>query len=127
MTDPNNLPPAAPAYNAAPAPAAPGASFPGKTLGIVSIPVAIFFNLIGLILGIVALVQSRKAGYKNGPAVAGIIIGAVLIVVGIIVVIVVGATVASVASQAIEACRAVDFQGTVVVNGAEITCTNSMR
>nr|WP_315267277.1 DUF4190 domain-containing protein [Microbacterium lemovicicum] len=102
MTDPNgpansqppaySPPPAAgqPApYNSAP-PVGSGdygstaTTYPGKTLGIVAVVVAIFFNVIGLILGIVALVQSRKVGRKNGPAVAAIIIGAILIIVGII-------------------------------------------
>ena len=83
-------PPAAsqPAYSAAPpapygAPASP--TIPGKTMGIVAFILSFFVQLIALILGIVALVQSRKAGHKNGWAVAAIIISSVLIVIGIIV------------------------------------------
>ncbi|CAN5339541.1 hypothetical protein BH09ACT6_BH09ACT6_08470 [soil metagenome] len=76
-------PPTPPSYGA------PEASVPGKTLGIVALVVAIFFNIIGLILGIVALVQSRRVGAKNGPAVAAIIVGAVLFVLGIVIAIVV--------------------------------------
>ena len=99
MTDPNQPadpsstpPPPAPApqqpYAAAPPPAyAPPAeqTVPGKTLGIVAFVLSFFMQLIALILGIVALVQSRKAGQKNGFALAAIIISAVLMVIGIIV------------------------------------------
>jgi len=44
-------------------------------------------QLIGLILGIVALVQSRKAGAKNGLAIAAIIVSIVLMIIAIIVII----------------------------------------
>lgn len=77
-----------PAYDAAPAYAggAPyNAPVPGKTLGIVAFIVSFFAGLIGLILGIVALVQSKKAGRGNGFAIAAIIIGAISVIVGIIV------------------------------------------
>ena len=81
--------PAQPAYAAAPpapygAPAA-GPTIPGKTMGIVAFILSFFIQLVALILGIVALVQSRKAGHKNGWAVAAIIISSVLLVVSIIV------------------------------------------
>jgi hypothetical protein len=68
---------------------APGIDYPGKTLGIVGLIVAIFANLIGLIISAIALSQSKKAGYKNTPALVGVIIGSVLLAVGIIVFIVV--------------------------------------
>jgi hypothetical protein len=61
-----------------------GVDYPGKTLGIVAVIVAIFFSLIGLILGVVARNQSKQAGYKNTPATAAIIIGAIFLVIGII-------------------------------------------
>jgi len=147
MTDPQNpdVPPAPPAYNAPPpaasqpayssAPPAPygapaNAPVPGKTLGIVALVVAIFFNVIGLILGIVALVQSRKAGVKNGPAVAAIIVGAVLTVIGIIIAIVVFATLAAAtgyAAEVLQACQAVDFSGTVTVQGVSVDCGTISR
>jgi hypothetical protein len=65
--------------------AAPGTDYPGKTLGIVGLIVAIFANLIGLIISIIAFNQSKKAGFKNTPALAGIIVGAVLTALGIII------------------------------------------
>lgn len=61
-----------------------GTDYPGKTLGIVGLILAIFFNLIGLIISAVALNQSKKAGFKNGPAKAGVIVGAILLGLGII-------------------------------------------
>ena len=66
-------------------PGAP-AEDPGKTLGIVGLVLSIIgcTSLIGLILSIVALNKSKKAGYKNGIALAGIIVGAVLLVGAII-------------------------------------------
>ncbi|GEB94593.1 DUF4190 domain-containing protein [Microbacterium lacticum] len=78
----------APAYNAAPAynGAAGGGTVPGKTLGIVAFIVSFFFGPLGLILGIVALVQSKKAGRGNGFAITAIIIGAISVVVGLIVI-----------------------------------------
>lgn len=66
--------------NTAPA----GTDFPGKTLGIVGLILAIFFNLIGLIVSVVALNQSKAAGYKNPLAKAGIIVGAVLLALTVI-------------------------------------------
>jgi hypothetical protein len=70
-----------------------GMDYPGKTLGIVGLIVAIFFNLIGLIISAIALNQSKKAGYKNTPALVGVIIGAVLLAIGIIISIVWGAAI----------------------------------
>ncbi|MDJ1114992.1 DUF4190 domain-containing protein [Microbacterium dauci] len=142
MTDPNqpnpqHTPPAAPpAYEApgypnapqysagAPAPAAPA---PGKTLGIVALILAIVpgTQIIGLILGIVAMVQSRKAGRKNGFALAAIIVSIVLIVVTIVIIVL-----AVVAFQAvgggdlvtqINACLE-DPTGTVTYQGVTMTC-----
>lgn len=63
---------------------ATGVDYPGKTLGIVGLIVAIFFNVIGLIISAIAYSQSKKAGFKNTPALVGIIIGAVLTGLGIL-------------------------------------------
>jgi len=68
---------------AAPAPAA--APAPGKGLSIAGVIFAFLIPLLGLILSIVALVQSKNAGQKNGLAIAGIIISIVWpIVMGIV-------------------------------------------
>ncbi|WP_454112290.1 DUF4190 domain-containing protein [Microbacterium aurum] len=122
---------AAPAYQAAPAysagPAANG-SYPGKTLGIVALVLAIVpvgLQLVGLILGIVALVQSRKAGQKNGIALAAIIVSGVLLVLTIIGIILAVALFnaaggADLVNQ-VNACLN-DPTGNVVVNGITVTC-----
>ncbi|QHC65662.1 hypothetical protein Q0F99_11490 [Rathayibacter oskolensis] len=98
------------------------APIPGRTLGIIAVVVAVFFNVIGLILGIVALVQSRRAGYRNGPAVAAIIVGAIFTVAAIIATIAI-VTVAGFSAEAYQACQAVDFSGTVTVGGREVACS----
>lgn len=127
MTDPSGTPytppPAYPsAPSAGPGAPVPGAPVPGKTLGIVALIVAFFFNLIGLILGIIALVQSRKAGVKNLPAVWAIIVGAVLLVVGIIVAIVVFVGLFSVGADLYERCLELGA-GTHTIDGVTVTCS----
>lgn len=101
----------------------PQAPLAGKTLGIVAFVLSFFVQPIALILGIVALVQSRKAGRRNGFAVAAIIIAVVLMVIALIVVIAV--TIG--ARDALAACQAIDFDGTVTLWGQEVTCRDSMR
>lgn len=75
-------------------PPAPPAA-PGRTMGIVAFIMSFFVSffliqIVALILGIVALVQSKRAGYSNRWAVAAIIISAALMVITIIVAIIVG-------------------------------------
>ena len=71
----------------APTPAMqPAAANPGLGLGIAGLILAILWplQLIGLILSIVARGQSKRAGFTNGPATAGIIISIIVIVLTII-------------------------------------------
>jgi heme/copper-type cytochrome/quinol oxidase subunit 2 len=144
MTDPNqpnpqNTPPAPPAYesqaygNAPQYNAGPpaGGSAPGRTMGIVALILAIvpFTQLIGLILGIVALVQSRKAGAKNGMAVAAIIVAAILLVISIIVVISLIAFAASVTgdlTSLVNTCLE-DPSGSVTYQGVDLTCEELLQ
>lgn len=68
----------------------PPAQQPGKTMGIVGLILSCLFfipfsSLVGVILSIVAFVQSRKAKMSNGPALAGIIIGGVVFVLTLVV------------------------------------------
>ena len=113
-------PSAAPAYAAGPAPA--GAPVPGKALGIVAFILSFFLQLIGLILGIVALVQSKKAGHKNGWAVAAIILSSVLMVIGIIVGIALLAWFANLGNEILVNCGA-GGQGYVELWGQQIPCS----
>ena len=69
--------------------AAAPASNAGKTLGVVGLILSFFSGPIGLIVSAVARSQSKKAGLKNGPATAGIVIG-LLSTIGIVIAIVVG-------------------------------------
>ena len=138
MTDPSqpnsqNVPPAPPAYeapaygnapqyNAAPS----GGSTPGRTMAIVALILAIIpgTQVIGLILGIVALVQSRKAGAKNGLAIAAIIVSIVLLIIGIIVIIALVSFAASVGGDLmtqVNACLE-DPTGSVTYQGMTYTC-----
>ena len=90
---------------AAPTPAPAGATYPGKTLGIVGLVLAIIANIIGLIISIVARSQSKKAGYKNTPATAGIIIG-IITTLGAIILIIASVALASAGINALnEACE----------------------
>ena len=109
-----------PAYAQAPGALAPGAAVPGKTLGIVAFVLSFFVQLIALILGIVALVQSKKAGRSNGFALAAIIISAVLMVIGAIL----AAIFIPIFIESINAATvcANDPNATVEVFGQQLSC-----
>lgn len=95
------------------------AAAPGKTLGIVGFILALLgpLTFVGLILSIIAFVQSRKANVPNGLALAGIIIGAVgtLIGVALIAAGIVGA------GALLQQCAELG-PGVHQVNGITITC-----
>ena len=111
-------PPAAPAAGA---PAAAPAN-PGKTLGVVALILSILpFQLIGIILGFVALNQSKKAGQKNGVAVAAIVIGFILMAIGIIVSIVLAVSGAAIFGGLLDVCSQLG-PGVWDVDGVTYTC-----
>ncbi|UCR90644.1 DUF4190 domain-containing protein [Mycetocola spongiae] len=83
--------PPAPPVAGYPAPAAPAQGYgqapvPGKTLGIVGFILAFLgpLSLVGLVLSIVALMQSKRAQVSNGLAVAGIVVASIVLVGSII-------------------------------------------
>jgi len=141
MTDPQqpnpqHTPPPAPAYESAAYPNAPqyssgqpaaDAPAPGKTLGIVALILAIVpgTQLIGLILGIVALVQSRKAGRKNGFALWAIIVSIVLTIIAIVIIVLLVSAIASaggdIYNQYLENC-APGGSGFVEFSGQQVPC-----
>ena len=90
----------------------------GKTLGIVGLILAFLAPPIGLILSIVALVQSKNAGVKNTLAKVGLILSIVFIVLGIIITI---AAVAIGASAFNEACESLG-SGVHTDGTTTITC-----
>jgi len=80
-------------YSSVPPPPPPGYYYvqppvPGRGLGIAGFVLSLFVigNIVGLILSIVALVQSKRAGRGNGFAVAGIVIASVGVALTILVV-----------------------------------------
>jgi hypothetical protein len=60
------------------------ADFPGKTLGIVGLVLAILAPVVGIIVSAIALSQSKKAGFENKLAKIGLIVGIVLTVLYIV-------------------------------------------
>lgn len=119
-----DAPPAAPAYDAGGYPA-PNATIPGRTMGIVAFILSFFLQLVALVLGIVALVQSRKAGHKNGFALAAIIISVVLgIIITIVGIVLISFWVnfAGDLTQQLQACIDNGGVGSVEVNGVSFTC-----
>lgn len=127
---PYGAPPAQQPYGASPAQpyaSAPPPAYgppaqqtvPGKTLGIVAFVLSFFMQIVALVLGIVALVQSRKTGHKNGFALAAIIISAVLFVIGVIVAIaIITISLGAVAA----ACADLGPGVWELTNGGTITC-----
>ena len=95
---------------------------PGKTLGIVALISSFFIALLGLILGIVALNQSKKAGFKNGPAKAAIILSIVFMVIGLIVGIALAVGGFALFNNAAAVC-AENGPGEWVVGGVTYTCS----
>jgi preprotein translocase subunit SecG len=106
----------APAYSGGSA--SSGDATAGKTLGIVGLILAFLAPPIGLILSIVALVQSKNAGVKNTLAKVGLILSIVFIVLGIIITI---ALVAVGASAVSEVCGELG-SGTHTSGSTTITC-----
>jgi hypothetical protein len=110
---------------------APAAVNPGKTLGIVGLIlgvvgfVVMFLGPIaGLIVSIIGLSKSKKAGQKNGLALAGIIVSSVALIANIITVIVivsVAATFGGTAIEMLEQCEA-NPTSTVEFQGQQISC-----
>ena len=116
--------PPAPAAYAAPSYAAPTQAGyappadPGKTLGIVGFVLAFVVSLAGIIVSAIALSKSRKAGYPNGFALAGLILSIVFFVVGIIIAIFVLIAVFAV----IQECATLGNGVHQLSNGSTFTC-----
>jgi hypothetical protein len=112
-------PQASPVPGGAPGYAAPGQD-PGKTMGIVGLVLSFLgcLSIAGLIVSIIAYNKSKKAGYKNGIALAGIIVGAVVLVISIIVAIVIGTA----SFALIEKCEELG-PGTHFEDGVTYTCS----
>ncbi|MBG6183309.1 hypothetical protein IWX65_001258 [Arthrobacter sp. CAN_A214] len=101
---------------------APPRDNPGRTLGIVGFVLAFipFLNPVGVIVSIIALVKSKKAGMGNGLAVAGIIIGA-LATIGLVLLIAGLVAAAPLIQEVAEFCEQAG-PGPQIYNGQEIDC-----
>ncbi|WP_104181042.1 DUF4190 domain-containing protein [Arthrobacter sp. B0490] len=95
---------------------------PGRTLGIVGFILAILIAPVGLVISIIAFVQSRKARMGNGFALAGIIIGALFTILGAILFAVIGSFAADLTQQVIQACEGLPTGTPVTVQGNTIEC-----
>jgi hypothetical protein len=90
-------------------PFAPAAVIPGRTLGIVAMILSIVgIGIAGIVLGIIGMVKSKKAGHKNGFALAGIIIGIVSTVI---------------VSGALVAITLVSYNGITARANADLACS----
>lgn len=100
---------------------APGEVDPGKTLGIVGFVLAFLVSVVGIILSAVALAKSKKAGFGNGLALAGIIVGSIVTVFwGIFLAIVISIAVA-VTSSIFERCAQLGTDR-VYISGEYYSC-----
>ena len=99
---------------ATPAPVAP-AVVPGKTLGIVALIVSFFFSVLGIILGIVAKVQSNRAGVKNTPATVAIVLGIIFFILTIVLY-------TTVFAALLNACNGMEPGQYTLENGGTLTC-----
>lgn len=102
-------------------PPAPAGDYPGKTMGLVALILAIFLNIVGAIVGIVALRKSKKAGAKNPLALAAIIVGFALFVIFSIIGIVTGIAVAAFTTELLQQCQGLSGQE-IVIEGTPIVC-----
>ena len=135
MTDVNGVPAYKPETTGTPAGApyapAPMTENPGRTLGIVALVLAIFLSIVGAIIGIVALNKSKKAGFKNGPALAAIIVGFVLFAIQLISWIIIAVTLANtpglqdlgnITNEILTACQGLPSGTQVTVRGTAVAC-----
>lgn len=92
---------------------------PGKGLGIGSLITSILgLGLVGVILGAIGLSKSKKAGMSNGLAIAGIVLGVLGMIVGLLFAVVAFNGIAELANACAEAVG-----GTVTLdNGTVVNC-----
>lgn len=122
MTDPGATPPPFPDASYPPNGSPdPTGEDPARTLGLIALLLAIFLNIVGAIVGIVALNKSRKAGHKNGFALAAIIVGFTLFVISLIIGIVIAVSFAQVASELAAACQGMSGQE-ITFRGVPFIC-----
>lgn len=102
------------------------ANDPGKTIGIVGFALSFVIGLAGLILSIIGYVKSKKAGYNNGLALAGIIIGAVSTVISIIAIALISVFIVNTVTQVIDRCGD-SRSSSVIIDGTRYECPKELR
>ena len=60
---------------------------PGFILAVIGLVSAFFASIVGLVLGIIALQQSKRAGFQNPTAIAAIIVSASMTVITVVIVV----------------------------------------
>jgi hypothetical protein len=106
-------------------PAATAADDPGKTLGVVSLITAILgLALVGLVTGIIGLKKSKKAGFKNSMALAGIIISIVFTILFVAIIALASSSLFKASSDLSQKCKELG-PGTHYVDGAKYSCDTS--
>ncbi len=115
--------PQAPQYGQAPGTSSPGEN-PGKTMGIIGLVLSFLgcLSVVGIILSIVALNRSKKAGYGNGVAVAGIVVGAIVLIGTIVGSILLFGFVGEVGQELVDACEGLPAGTVVEIRGESVTC-----
>ena len=89
-----------------------------RELGVVGLVLAVVVAPLGLILSIVALLKSSKSGGKNVPALAGIVVSIVFIIIGAVL-----ATIGvSLIVDAVTSCDRLGMQPFRTADGAAILC-----
>lgn len=102
-----------------PQPVQPPVVNPGKGFGIASLVLGLVgLGLFALIFGILGLKKSKQAGQSNGMALAGVIIGSIEIVLGIIGLIFIILAV----NLFFSTCADLGTGTHVLTNGSSITC-----
>lgn len=103
----------------APLAAANGSGDPFRVFGIVGFVLSLFavLNFAGLVVSIIALVRSKRAGFRNRFAFAGVVIGGL----GVLVTIVLIAVVVGGLANAAQTCAQLG-DGVHVVGSATYTC-----
>lgn len=92
---------------------------PGKVLGIVGfILVFLGLGLVSLILGIIGLKKSKRAGHKNGFALAAIILGILQTIAALLI----GAFLITVAMTLVNTCSELGSGTHVLTDGRTVTC-----
>jgi ABC-type arginine transport system permease subunit len=98
-----------------------GSPLPGKTLSIVGFVLSILSPTIGLILSMIAFVMAHKSNRKNNLALAGIIIGSVLTILGVIIVIFASANLLNTTNNLSQKCNELG-PGTHIEGSSTFTC-----